>query len=114
MENGFAENQSVICFNQCFKVRLSELMAARKRLRLPAKTRERSRASMLINRLQDHALGRCDMTPMQVKAASAVLRKTLPDLKPVKLVYEDAPRDSDAICASYDYKHARLLTPQWA
>ena len=41
------------------------------------------------------------MTLTQVKAASAVLRKTLPDLKPVKVVYEDALSDTDAIRASY-------------
>ena len=56
-------------------------MAARKRLRLATKTRERIRTSMLINRLQDHVLGRCEMTLSQVKAALSVLRKTLPDLK---------------------------------
>jgi hypothetical protein len=54
-------------------------MAARKRLRLALKTRERIRTSMLINRLQDHVFGRCEMTPTQVKAALSVLRKTLPD-----------------------------------
>jgi hypothetical protein len=48
---------------------------------------------MLINRLQDHVFGRCEMTPTQVKAASAVLSKTLPDLKPVKVEYEEAPSD---------------------
>ena len=63
------------------------------RLRLALKTRERIRTSMLIDRLQDHVFGRCEMTLTQVKTASMVLRKTLPDLKPVKLVYEDAPRD---------------------
>jgi hypothetical protein len=68
-------------------------MAARKRRRLALKTRERIRTSMLINRLQDHVFGRCEMTLSQVNAASAVLRKTLPDLKPVKVVYEDAPSD---------------------
>jgi hypothetical protein len=68
-------------------------MAARKRLRLALKTRERIRTSMLINRLQDHVFGRCEMTPTQVRSALAVLRKTLPDLKPIKVVYEEAPSD---------------------
>ena len=68
-------------------------MAARKRLRLALKTRERIRTSMLINHLQDHALSRCEMTLNQVKAALAVLRKTLPDLKPVKVECEQAPSD---------------------
>ena len=49
---------------------------------------------MLKNRLQDHALGRCEMTLSQVNAASAVLRKTLPDLKPIKVEYEEAPRST--------------------
>jgi hypothetical protein len=61
-------------------------MAARKRRRLARKTCERIRTSMLVNRLQDYALGKCEMTPTQVKAASAVLSKTLPDLKPIKIV----------------------------
>ncbi len=68
-------------------------MAARKRRRLALKTRERIRTSMLINRLPDHVFGRCEMTPTQLRSALVVLRKTLPDLKPVKLVYEDAPSD---------------------
>jgi hypothetical protein len=68
-------------------------MAARKRRQLALKNGERIRTSMLKNRLQDHALGRCEMTLTQVKAASAVLRKTLSDLKPIKVVYEDAPSD---------------------
>ncbi|HKF94188.1 MAG TPA: hypothetical protein VKB96_06225 [Gammaproteobacteria bacterium] len=60
-------------------------MAARKRLQLAAKTRERIRTSMLINSLLDQMLGRCEMTPTQVSAALKVLSKTLPDLKPVKV-----------------------------
>jgi hypothetical protein len=50
-------------------------MAARKRLRLALKTRERIRTGMLTNRLQDHVFGRCEMMSTQVKAALAVLRK---------------------------------------
>jgi hypothetical protein len=81
-------------------------MAARKCLRLALKTRERIRTSMLMNRLQDHVFGRCEMMPTQVKAALSVLRKTLPDLKPIKVVYEDAPSDIDVLCASYHYSDA--------
>jgi hypothetical protein len=76
-------------------------MAARKRRRLALKTRERIRTSMLINRLEDHVFGRCEMTLTQVKAALSVLRETLPDLKPVKLVYEDALSNTYGIRASY-------------
>ena len=56
---------------------------------------------MLINRLMNHALGKCDMTPSQVRAAQLVLRKILPDLKPIKVEYEAAPGYVDAIRASY-------------
>ena len=72
-------------------------MAARKNLTQLAQTREKIRTSMLINRLVNHALGKCDMTPSQVRAARLVLRKTLPDLKPVKVGYEAAPSYVDAI-----------------
>jgi hypothetical protein len=56
---------------------------------------------MLTNRLMNHVLGKCDMTPSQVSAASKLLRKTLPDLKPIKVEYESAPGYVDAIRASY-------------
>jgi hypothetical protein len=52
---------------------------------------------MLINRLMNHVLGKCDMTPSQVRAAQLVLRKILPDLKPIKVEYEAAPSYVDAI-----------------
>ena len=55
---------------------------------------------MLINRLMNHALGKCDMTPSQVRAAQRVLRKILPDLKPVKVEYEAEPSYVDAIRAA--------------
>lgn len=66
-------------------------MAARKRLKLAAKTRERIQTSMLINRLKDHVLGKCEMTASQVSAALKILRKTLPELKAVKVEYDAAP-----------------------
>ncbi len=75
-------------------------MAARKNLTQLPRTREKIRASMLINRLQDHVLGKCDMTPTQVRAALLVLRKILPDLKPIKVEYEAAPSYVDAIRAA--------------
>jgi hypothetical protein len=48
---------------------------------------------MLINRLQDHVLDRYEMMPTQVRSTLVVLRKTLPDSKPIKVAYEDAPSD---------------------
>jgi hypothetical protein len=75
-------------------------MAARKNLTQLPRTREKIRASMLMNRLQDFVLGKCTMTPSQVRAAQLVLRKTLPDLKAVKVEYEAAPSYVGAIRAS--------------
>jgi hypothetical protein len=83
-------------------------MAARKNLTQLPKTREKIRTSMLINRLVNHALGKCDMTPSQVSAASKLLRKTLPDLKPIKVEYEAAPSYVDAIRASYRYDQQNI------
>ena len=50
----------------------------------PAITRERIQASMLINRLQSHVLGDCDMKPTQVQAALGLLKKAMPDLQSVE------------------------------
>src|SRR3990167_11121464 len=55
-------------------------MAANKRTYKTDKTREKIRASMLVNRLQDHVEGKAEMSSTQVKAASVLLAKTLPDL----------------------------------
>lgn len=44
------------------------------------KTREKIRCTMLVNRLQDHAEGKIEMTATQVKAAAVLLAKTIPDL----------------------------------
>jgi hypothetical protein len=66
-------------------------MATRKNLTQLRRTREKIRTTMLINRLQDFILGKCTMTPNQVRAALAVLRKILPDLKPIKVEYETTP-----------------------
>jgi hypothetical protein len=41
-------------------------------------------AAMLINRLNDHAAGRNEMTATQVRAAEILLKKVLPDLAAVE------------------------------
>ncbi|MDZ4346073.1 MAG: hypothetical protein U1E51_26980 [Candidatus Binatia bacterium] len=56
-------------------------MAARKRkVSLTDSWKAKIRASMLMNRLQDHALGKLEMKNTQIKAADIVLRKMVPDL----------------------------------
>jgi hypothetical protein len=72
-------------------------MAARKNLTQLPRTREKIRTTMLIYRLQDFVLRKCTMTPTQVRAAQLVLRKSLPDLKPIKVEYEAPPSYVDAI-----------------
>jgi len=55
-------------------------MAARNRTWTPEVVRQKIRTSMLINRLQNHVLGRLEMTKTQIQAAAILLRKTLPDM----------------------------------
>jgi hypothetical protein len=55
-------------------------MATRTRNWTPEVVRQKIRTSMLINRLQNHVLGRIDMSKTQLQAAGILLRKTLPDM----------------------------------
>ena len=55
-------------------------MAVRKRLLHDDATREKIQTSQLINRLQNNALGKLDLTQMQQRSIEILLRKTLPDL----------------------------------
>lgn len=45
--------------------------------------RTKIQTSQLINRLQDHALGKITLEPSQIKAIEVLIRKTLPDLSQV-------------------------------
>lgn len=58
-------------------------MAARKRKGLSENTRQRIQTSMLVNRLEKHALGELKLTTSQIKAIEVLIRKTLPDLTAV-------------------------------
>ena len=49
----------------------------------PDSVRGRIQTSMLLNRLESHVVGKCDMSPTQVQAATILLKKSLPDLQPV-------------------------------
>jgi len=42
--------------------------------------RDKIRASQLVNRLEDHALGKVEMSATQVQAALGLLKKCVPDL----------------------------------
>lgn len=71
-------------------------MAARKTIGLLETTRNKIRASMLINRLEDHAFAEVGpdgeildpkhrMTPTQLKAIEVLLRKCLPDVASIQI-----------------------------
>jgi hypothetical protein len=50
--------------------------------------KEKIQASMIINRLNDHALGKNEMTATQIKAADILLKKRLPDMKQVEAIVD--------------------------
>lgn len=54
--------------------------------------RQRIQASMLINRLTDHVLGKCDMPASAVTAALGLLKKVAPDLSSVESKNETTVR----------------------
>lgn len=60
-------------------------MAARLNPRHQEMVREKIKASQLINRLTDHALGDVELSATQVKAIEVLLRKSLPDLSAVAI-----------------------------
>jgi hypothetical protein len=53
--------------------------------------RLRIETSLLIDRMQRHAMGKLDMTPSQLTSAQILLRKTLPDLVGVKAELDVSP-----------------------
>jgi len=48
--------------------------------------RAKIQASVLIQRLQGHALGELEMTPSQIKAAEALLDRSVPKLSQIQHV----------------------------
>lgn len=60
-------------------------MAARKNLMHSDRTRERIKASMLLNRLEKFVEGEVELNAAQVSAALGLLKKVVPDLQAVSL-----------------------------
>lgn len=58
-------------------------MAVRKQLAHDVKTREKIQTSQLVNRLQNCALGKIDLTKEQLRSIEILLKKTLPDLQAI-------------------------------
>jgi hypothetical protein len=65
-------------------------MAARKNKPLhDDRTKDRIRASQLLNRLTQFAKGEIDMSQAQVNAAKIVIGKVIPDLKAIEFTGKD-------------------------
>lgn len=60
------------------------MAATRRNAMLIEEARSKIRTTQLLNRLSDHALGKIEMSPTQVKATEVLLRKILPDLTAVE------------------------------
>jgi len=69
-------------------------MAARIRKTHQDDVRAKIQGSQLVNRLQDHVLGKVDLTATQVTAAMGLLKKVVPDLSAVELSGEVATQHS--------------------
>lgn len=71
--------------------------------------REKIRASMIINHLQNCLLGKLEMTDRQVRIAFGLLAKSMPDLQRTELVganggpvlYQDVPATPDEASRAY-------------
>ena len=57
---------------------------------LHEKWREKIRASMIINHLRNHILGRIDMKPTQIRAAEILLSRVMPVLQATDITASDA------------------------
>lgn len=65
--------------------------------------REKIRASMLINRLEDHSLGEVEMSSTQVQAALGLLKKCVPDLTATTI--SDPDGDPVSLAVAFVAKH---------
>lgn len=74
-------------------------MAARTRKVNPTREwKDQIQASMLMNRLRDHGLGKIDLSPAQVKSIEVILSKLVPSLSSVEQTItdeRDTLQDSD-------------------
>jgi hypothetical protein len=59
-------------------------MGANRRKPYPDVARERIKASLLLEKLENHVLGSTEMTASQVNAAKILLGKVIPDMKAIE------------------------------
>jgi hypothetical protein len=92
-------------------------MAARNRTWTPELVRQKIRSSMLINRLQNHVLGRIEMSKTQLTAARILLGKTVPDLSAISvsgglgLLKPDDLTDNDLTHIAASGSHRAIEAP---
>jgi hypothetical protein len=81
--------------------------------RQTARHRQSIRVAALINRLQDCADGKIDMSTAQIKAATVLLGKAMPDLQSIDstMEFKDQPRNEQEIHAELETA-MQALTPQ--
>jgi hypothetical protein len=65
----------------------------------------------LIERINMHAMGKLEMSPTQLAAAQALLRKTLPDLVGVKAEIESSPVVFNFLIGTQP-KQPKLINPK--
>ena len=77
-------------------------MAARTRKPLhDDRTKERIRASQLLNRLNDFVNGKVELSAAQVQAAKVVIGKIVPDLKAVEHTGKDGEPIKSSVLVSF-------------
>lgn len=72
--------------------------------------RDKIRASVLINHLRNHVLGRIELSPTQIRAAEILLSRVMPTLQATDLTASDHDGNPLAI-ALVAYNPAQLSTP---
>ena len=63
--------------------------ARTRKIRHDDETRRRIKVAQLLNRLQDCALGKIELQPIQVRSIEILLRKVLPDLSAIDATIAD-------------------------
>lgn len=65
-------------------------MAARiRKIEIDAEWRKRIQTGVLLKRLEDHVVGKTELTATQISAANILLRKSIPDLNATTLTGAD-------------------------
>ena len=75
----------------------------------PELVRQRIRATKLVQRLQDHVHGLCEMSSTQVRAAEILLKKSIPDLSSIEHTGTAQPLTRETILERLAELHAAAV-----